>query len=164
MKQIVMRALLAGALVFGIGLGLAQAAPAGFDQLKSLVGEWQGTSADGKPASVSYRLASGGSALVETFKTGDEPEMVTVYHLDGEAVMLTHYCSLKNQPRMKAASTGGNQIQFDFVDATNLASLAAPHMHRLALVFEDADHLTHTWTLRQGENEQEFVFRFKRKK
>lgn len=164
MKHIVTRALLAGALVLGLGLGFAQAAPAGFDQLQSLVGEWQGTSADGKPASVSYRLASGGSALVETFKTGDEPEMVTVYHFDGEAVMLTHYCSLKNQPRMKAASTSGRQIQFNFVDATNLPSPDAPHMHRLALVFEDADHLTHTWTLRQGENEQDFVFHFTRKR
>jgi hypothetical protein len=50
--------------------------------------------------------------------------MVTVYHQDGQDLRMTHYCSAKNQPRMKASSVSpdGNVVSFEFVDATNLAT------------------------------------------
>src|SRR5574341_1308936 len=61
----------------------------GFDQLKPLVGEWEGQTSSGKATRVSYQIVSGGTALLERLKTGDEPEMVTVYTPDGGHLAMT---------------------------------------------------------------------------
>src|SRR5687767_712785 len=68
-------------------------ASAAFEKLKSLVGEWQGKSPEGVEASLTYQLISGGTAVMETLKPANEPGMVTIYHLNGDRVMMTHYCS-----------------------------------------------------------------------
>jgi hypothetical protein len=144
----------------------AETATSGFERLKMLVGEWDGKTTSGKLARVSYQLTSGGSAVLETLKPADEPEMVTVYHRDGESLMLTHYCMVNNQPRMRAESdgVGEKELTFNFVDATNLASPSAGHMHRLVMVFEDADHLTANWTWRENDEEHTEGFHLTRKK
>ena len=80
---------------------------AGFEKLKPLVGNWQGKSSEGKPVAITYALVSDGSALMETLRAGSEPEMVTVYYPDGDRLMMTHYCSMHNQPRMRADTTEG---------------------------------------------------------
>ncbi len=164
MKRIATRALVLSALVLTLGLGGAQAGPAGLDQLKTLVGDWEGKGPDGGTALVSYRLTSGGSALVETMKPGNGEEMVTIYHADGNSIVLTHYCMLNNQPRMRASALGGTEIHFKFVDVSNLPNPSAPHMNQLTMVFEDSDHLTHNWTMSQGGKDEVHTFRFTRKK
>src|SRR3989337_104403 len=107
---------------------------AGFEKMKSLVGEWTGKSRDGKPVTISYALVSSGSALMEKIGMPHESDMVTLYHPDGDSLMMTHYCAAHNQPRMRAGTVlpESRRIVFDFVDATNLASPDAGHMHRLA--------------------------------
>jgi hypothetical protein len=128
---------------------LAQSKPeSGFDQLKMLVGEWEGKTQSGKAVRVSYRLVSAGSALLETLHPPDESEMVTVYHADGERVAVTHFCSANNQPRMQTVPISGpvKQLSFSFVGASNLASPEDGHMHRLAVTLEDKDHFTQRWT------------------
>jgi hypothetical protein len=102
---------------------LAQStAAAGFEKLKALVGEWQGTGPHGK-VNLSYQLISGGSALMEILDPISEPSMATIYHLDGDKLVMTHYCSIGNQPRMLAQVPAGEikNLSFTFVDATNLA-------------------------------------------
>jgi hypothetical protein len=73
--------------------------------------------------------------------------MLTVYHVDGKRLMLTHYCMAGNQPRMVAgplnAQTG--EIEFHFLDATNLASPDAGHMRNAKLQLIDRDHLSSEW-------------------
>src|SRR5687768_17216726 len=70
-----------------------------FSRLKSLEGQWQGTSAKGKKVSLSFELIGGGTSVLETFKwEGSDKDMTTVYHLDGDHLMLTHYCASNNQP------------------------------------------------------------------
>lgn len=162
------------AFVFLTGVGFAgESMPSaksgpnpGFERLKPLVGKWQGTSSEGKPVAISYSLVSDGSALVERLGAGSEPEMVTVYHPDGDRLMMTHYCSLHNQPRLRtdAVSAGNKRLAFDFVDATNLSSPDAMHMHRLVVTFEDEDHFTQEWTWKSGEKEGTVVFRLERMK
>lgn len=154
------------------GSGLAEPAPgaappaAGFERMKSLVGEWTGKSRDGKPVTVSYALVSDGSALLEKIGMAHESDMVTVYHPDGDSLMMTHYCAAHNQPRMRAGkvSPESRNIVFDFVDATNLASPAAGHMHRLVLTFEDRDRIVHEWTWKEKDKEKIEVFTLERKK
>ena len=69
--------------------------------------------------------------MLEIIFQGAEHEMVTVYHADGDEVVLTHYCVLGNQPHMKARPGGdGKQIVFECVGGTNLASERDKHMHQ----------------------------------
>jgi len=137
---------------------------AGFEKLKPLVGNWQGKSSEGKPVTISYALVSDGSALVEKIGAGSEHEMVTVYYPDGDRLMMTHYCSLHNQPRLRAEAgpADSRKLIFDFVDATNMPSPDAMHMHKLVVNLEDKDHLVQEWTWKSGEKEGTVVFRMEK--
>lgn len=138
----------------------------GFDKLKSLVGEWQGKSKEGKKVTVTYELVSNESVLLERLASENEPNMITMYHLDGDHLMMTHYCTAKNQPRMRAefGKDDNPVLQFEFIDATNLAKATDGHMHRMAITFIDDDHVTHEWTWRQNEQENVTRFELERKK
>ncbi len=122
------------------------AGPAAYARLKTLVGEWQAETAMGK-MHVSYELIAGGTSLVEREAGEKMPEMLTVYYLDGDRLLLTHYCMAGNQPRMQAraysAETG--EVQFRFLDATNLANPGAGHMHNTTIRVADHDHYSDAW-------------------
>lgn len=133
------------------GEGTPHAAQLG--RLVDLVGEWAST--DGK-VTVTYRLTGGGSALVETLMPGTPQEMVSVYHRDGEAWVMTHYCAAGNQPRMRGAPVAGSkaalELAFAVTDVTN-ARPEVGHMAALRLTLVDATHLKHEWTF-QGPTEK----------
>ena len=139
-------------------------APAGFDSMKSLVGEWQGKSAAGRPVSISYSLISGGTCLMETLTPTDEHSMVTIYCPDGDRLMMTHYCNGNNQPRMRAEAVKGDPkvLSFSFVDATNLSSPRQGHMHHLVVTLKDANHFAQEWSWRDGDKEDKETFTFER--
>jgi hypothetical protein len=125
----------------------AAAAPshAGMEKLKSLVGTWVVADKDGQPteevASV-VKLTAGGTALHETLFPGQPHEMVSIYTVDGQDLVMTHYCMLGNQPRMKAnPKSPTNQIVFEFAGGSNLDPAKDKHMHAATLTFVDADHL-----------------------
>jgi len=157
---------------FAVLLVLAAAVPAApgtnpaWEKMKSLVGEWEGTMAHGEmnmPVKVSYSLVSGGTSLMERM-SGPGEDMVTMYYPEGSRVLMTHYCSEGNQPRMKATGLAGDTLAFDFVDATNVASPQAEHMRKLVVKFQDADHFTQEWTHRKDGKEETGVFKYARKK
>jgi hypothetical protein len=139
-------------------------AAAGFEKLKPLVGEWEGTGPHGS-TNISYQLVSGGSAIMETLVPTGEPSMVTMYHLNSDKLMMTHYCSIGNQPRMQAEVLDSEikKINFTFVDVTNLANRAAGHMIGLTLTFDDKDHLMQVWTWREAGKDKTTTFSFTRK-
>src|SRR5262245_12866207 len=92
-------------------------ASAAFERLKSLAGTWKGTGGHGdaqEPMTVTYKVTSGGSVVLETVAQGTEHEMITIYYLDGEDLVLTHYCALGNQPHMKAAAQSDGKLVFSF--------------------------------------------------
>ena len=145
----------------------AQAAGnAGFDNLKTLVGEWETTEPNGKPATFTYRLVSDSSALLETIHPPDGTEMITVYHPDGNRVAMTHYCDSGNQPRMETGAITGDpkELNFAFSGVSNLPSPNAGHMHHLVITFQDNDHATAAWTWRENGKNQDHVFQLTRKK
>ncbi len=119
---------------------------AAFARLKTLAGEWEGNTDMGK-VHVSYELIAGGTALVERESSERMPTMLTVYHLDGKRLMLTHYCMAGNQPRMQATAfdPATGRVQFRFLDATNLSSPGAGHMHNADIRVIDNDHLQGSW-------------------
>lgn len=137
----------------------------GWEKLTSLVGEWQGKASSGTQVHARYQLHSGDSALVETLEPVEESSMVTVYHMDGARLMMTHYCGAKNQPRMRATSSpDGKQITFTFFDATNLPDPSAGHMQKLVVTFVDANHFYEEWTFREAGKEHTEKFEFTRAK
>jgi hypothetical protein len=118
-----------------------------FARLRTLAGEWDASLANGETAHLSIELIAAGSALLERETGGNRPVMTTMYHRDGDRLLLTHYCMAGNQPRMQARPLDEtkNELAFDFVDATNMPNAAAGHMHSLTIRFIDSDHVETTW-------------------
>jgi hypothetical protein len=120
-------------------------AQAGLERLKKLAGTWVEADADGKPTDkvVSIvKVTAGGSAVTETLFPGQPMEMVSVYHLDKGELVMTHYCVLGNQPRMKAdPASPPNQIRWTFAGGTNLDPAKDAHMHGGTVTFIDDDHI-----------------------
>src|SRR5215469_16527929 len=114
-------------LLISLGsVALAQSdAQKSFEQLKSLAGTWEGTF-DGKPLYVTLRVISTGNALAHEMtgsqKPNQDPEHpITMFYLEGDRLLLTHYCDAGNRPRMVAtASPDGKTVNFDFLDVANL--------------------------------------------
>jgi hypothetical protein len=143
------------ALVTTSALADPQGATA-FEKLKRLEGSWSGKTSDGKAVQVSNRVTAGGSALMSEIM-GHE-EMVSMFHMDGDRLLMTHYCAAGNQPRMVATlSSDGQTITFDFLDATNLLPSQEGHMERVVFTLIDADHHTEDWqfTDNQGRKQHE---------
>ncbi len=126
-------------------------APSPLDRYIALAGVWEGTATHGEgepePATVTYAVTAGGSAVVETEFPGTKHEMVTVYYMVGDELRLTHYCMLANQPTM-AASFGDNPdvISFRYVEGTNIETGNEMHMREVDFEFLGPDHYTAKWT------------------
>jgi hypothetical protein len=120
-----------------------------FDLIKSLAGSWEGNNQMGDPIQVSYRVTGGGSAVMSEILSqmqGKQEDMISMIHMDGDRLLLTHYCAAGNEPRMQATlSPDGKSISFDFVDATNLATRDTPHMTSVVFQFVDANHHIEEW-------------------
>jgi len=135
----------------------AMTAADAFASIKKLEGEWRGPAMmKGMPPSHSiYRITAGGSAVQETIFPGTKMEMLSVYHMDKGSLLMTHYCALGNQPRMKLNTrrSTATELVFDFDGGTNLNSRRDTHMHsiRLALPTKSAPRkLTGTCTSWEG--------------
>jgi len=139
-------------------------APAAFEQLKTLVGEWEGNSSAGK-VNVTYTLVSGDSALMERLKSANEPEMITMYTLDGDHILITHYCSAGNQPQMKTEMITGKPGKYTFtlLRVNGMKSQNEGHMVGLVLTLSDKDHLTQEWTYEDKGKTLAEKFLFQRK-
>lgn len=118
---------------------------AAFEKLKSLQGSWAGKGSEGQPVQVTFRVTSNGSAVMSEIQGAED--MITMFHLDGDRVMMTHYCGAGNQPRMVGSfSPDGKTLNFNFLDATNVLPTQPGHMERLALAMIDANHHTEEWS------------------
>jgi hypothetical protein len=134
-----------------------------FTAIKNMPGSWEGKAADGHPLQVTFKVVSGGSAVMSEI-LGDH-DMISMFHLDGaNKLLLTHYCAIGNQPRMQAnVSADGKTITFNFVDATNLEGPDAGHMERMILTLLDDNHHTEDWTFVDHGKEMKQFFDLHRK-
>ncbi len=66
-------------------------------------------------------------------------------YLDGDRLLLTHYCDAGNRPRMvgKLASDG-KTVEFNFLDVAG--STQYGHMHNAVFTIMGPDHHTEEWT------------------
>ena len=147
---------------FETGAGAAPSgdqARAAFERLKGLAGTWEGRSTKGWVETLRYDVIAGDSTVLETSRDAHPGEtMATAFYLDGDRLMLTHYCVAKNQPRLAATELDddGKTIVFTFVDATNLPSRDRGHMDKAVLRFEGPDRLVSRWTWYQDGREKWF--------
>jgi hypothetical protein len=141
-------------------------AEAVFKKLQSLAGEWEGKDGHGMTAKTNFQVMASKTAVIETLSPPGMEEMVTVYSMDDDGIALVHYCPTNNQPRMRVVpqSDDVKELSFDYQGAGNLKSPETGHQHHLVLKFEDADHITETWTWREGNKDTPMVFHFTRKK
>ncbi|SRR6266571_4770096 len=132
-----------------------------FDTLKTLAGTWQASVTTDPPVSemgngamvqVSLRVASRGNSLVHEMSEAGKPNdptrddhPVTMLYLDGDRLLLTHYCDAGNRPRMVArTSPDGKTVEFDFLDLSG--GNQHGHMYHAVFTFIDANHHTEDWT------------------
>lgn len=136
-----------------------------FDQLKSLVGTWEGSNSQKIQATVVYEVVSGGSVLMERLHPATEPEMVTMYSLEGNSLVVTHYCSMGNQPTMQTSplSTATGKYDFHFVRVAGTKTPDEGHMASLTISMPDKNHLTQVWTFEDHGKTNTEVFNFIRK-
>jgi hypothetical protein len=125
---------------------IAKKSSAEFEQMKSLVGTWQGTADMGQgpvEMTVQYRLLAGGTVLEERSFPGTPHEMVTMFYdnKDGK-LALTHYCVMGNRPAMVLDSSEGKTLKFAFDDSCGINTSKEPHMHALKLTIEDQNTVT----------------------
>ena len=132
--------------------------PMPFELVKTLVGTWQGNkqALDGQETiTVEYALTARGTAVVERISPGTPKEMVSIYTQDGHEMVMTHYCLLGNQPRMKTSSpVTENSITLSYIDGTGMRSAQDKHMHKLTLTIIDSRHINHEWTVFENGREQ----------
>jgi hypothetical protein len=136
--------LAAAILLGGAQLSYAETTPAAktLERLRSLAGTWEGTlewsgaRTGSGTLRASYRVGSGKSVVIEELMMGsdDAPSMISMYHLDGSDLRVTHYCAAQNQPRLQATRIDENGADFSFVDATDLTAHPA-HVEGLELRF-----------------------------
>jgi hypothetical protein len=154
MKRIILVAalLLAVASVVHSGESAPQKKPSppAMDRLRSLAGTWVTGPMEkfgNQPQTITFKVTANDSAVVETMFPGTDHEMVNVYHADGDkAVMVTHYCAMGIQPRMRLTSPeDARTMKFSFVDCTNLPSRDEGHMDSIDLTL-DGEKLTEDWS------------------
>jgi hypothetical protein len=144
--------LLAGCASSSAGRGANPDARAQFERLKQLSGTYTTTAGSTRPGmTFRYTLTGGGSVVQEEFYPGTPEAMVTMYHLDGPDLVLTHYCAAGNQPTMRAGSSlPDGTIPFEFTGGTNIASPEVGHMHSARVRVDGPDRVWSQWTYAAG--------------
>ena len=137
-----------------------------FEQLTSLVGEWRGEK-DGAEIKLTYTLTAAGSALMEEFRPSKGPVMITMFTIDGDRLIATHYCSVGNQPHMATEAIMQPQVRRLAFSLTRVTGMKTPndwHNTGLLMVFEDKKHLTQEWTYEFKGETGKTVFHFTRER
>lgn len=129
-----------------------------FSQLKRLEGVWDGRSSVGWENRTVYKVIARGSVVMATSEFADEPGegMATLFHMDGERLILTHYCEAGNVPVLEARlfEKNGTKVTFEFKRSSNLASRDTGHMDKVVFNFLDNNHFTAQWTWYENGKEQ----------
>lgn len=136
------------ALVMALSISSAHSDPAAtepthseaaFQKLLGLAGTWQVKDSTGDFRIV-FEAVAGNTVLLETWMAGSSKRSLTVYHMDNDRLIATHYCPQGNQPRLQLeAASGTDLLSFRFFDATGIASPDHSHQNRLSFDFNSLD-------------------------
>lgn len=134
-----------------------------FKQLQALAGKWHGQYKTGGTHQVSYRLSARGSALVETWTMSKDSESLTIYTLDNDRLLATHYCPQGNQVTLMLSDVDDeNRLHFEFLEGRNLHDESGHHQTSFWVQVSDETFTrsetyapnknTQTATLEEGES------------
>jgi len=125
-----------------------------FDKLKTLAGTWVGQltttptepSMVGKLAQHTLQVTSRGNAILHELSVSSLPDHpVTMFYLEDDRLVATHYCDAGNRPRMVGrVSPDGKRVEFEFLDLSGDDQYG--HMHGVAFTFIDENHHIEEWT------------------
>ena len=113
---------------------------AAFERLKTLEGKWVGDSPMMGRMNTEFRLIAGDSVIEERFAEGTPMEMLSTYHDVNGKLTMTHYCMLRNQPRMNLVKSTADSLTFDLAPTPGLNAAKDKHMHGATYTFIDKDH------------------------
>jgi hypothetical protein len=152
------------AIVFSVTFVMAETdAHKSFDMLKGMEGNWTGKNQQGQPLEVTFRMTAGGSALMSEIHGHGPENMVTMFHMDGDRLLMTHYCGAGNQPRMKVIALDPKSVSFEFVDGTNIGP-GDGHMQHVTFSQPDSDHQIEEWVFLDHGKEMKQLFTLERVK
>lgn len=120
-----------------------------YERFKKMSGKWHSKSTKGWEEVCTIKVIAAGSCVVsESFGAHPNETMLTMYHMDNDRLLLTHYCVAKNQPRLQltGVTNDGRKLHFTFLDATNIPSRDSGHMDEVVYEFADDDHVTEHWS------------------
>jgi hypothetical protein len=81
-------------------------------------------------AAVTVKTKAAGSAVVHQYRQGTPGEMETIFHMDGDKLLLTHYCALQNAPVLQfVKSDKPGELKFVFKGGTNFDPKVDAHLH-----------------------------------
>src|SRR5213079_619045 len=135
-----------------------------FDRLATLKGEWRGEQ-EGVKINLIYSLTANGSALMEEFRPESGPVMITMFTVDGDHLIATHYCSAGNQPQMMTGAItdpSASSVAFTLSRVTGMKTAGDWHNTGLTVIMDDRQHLTQVWTYEDGGKKGTTTFRFTR--
>jgi hypothetical protein len=135
-----------------------------FEQLASLVGEWKGTQGDTE-IKLTYTVVASGSVLMEESRPAGQEAMVTMFSVDGDHILATHYCSVRNQPHMTTGpitESPGKTLAFSLTHVTGMNTPGDWHNTGLTVTLEDQQHLTQVWTYEYEGKKGANTFHFTR--
>ncbi|MBM3770852.1 MAG: hypothetical protein FJW27_06115 [Acidimicrobiia bacterium] len=131
-------------------------APSAMAFFKTLAGDWQagaghehgGSGASNPSSLLTFRTKAAGSAIVQTTRLGQPGEMESVFHMDGDKLLLTHYCALQNAPVLEfQKSSKPGEIKFVFKGGTNFDPKVDAHFHEGTFQVRDKDTVEQTFTV-----------------
>lgn len=113
--------------------------------------EHGGAAPAGNRGVVSVKTKAAGSAVVHTYAQGTPGEMETIFHMDGDQLLLTHYCALQNAPVLKFVKTNKpGELKFEFLGGTNFDPAIDAHLHESTFVIKDKDTIEQSSTVFAG--------------
>lgn len=143
--------LLGSGLAFQAAAETKSASRTAFEKLKALEGTWKG-GGEGEgdepfTAIHEFRVSANGTVIMETMGPGTEHEMINMYHMDGDDLVLTHYCAGGNQPTMMldTAMLSAGKTHFAFTGGTNM-NPGDPHIHSVTWDWQEDDSVVADWT------------------
>jgi hypothetical protein len=102
---------------------------------------------------------------MEESQPAGEGAMITMFTVDGDHLIATHYCSMGNQPQMVTkplAEPSAKNLTFSLSRVTGLKTPEDFHNTGLTITMEDAQHLTQVWTYEYKGKKGTNTFHFTR--
>lgn len=114
------------------------------EAVRSLEGRWISETPWGD-SEHTFTVTSAGTVVRELMAPGQEHEMTNMYHLDGNSLVMTHYCGAGNQPRMRATELVDGTLVFGSDSVTDLKDPDEHYMGAMILKFVSEDVVEQHW-------------------